>query len=228
MATGSTASSDPRTRSRPPSPSPSRRRSMAAASSRAGAVAGRVRDAEAQPAAAPRRAVPRVEGARQEGGLLQALGIVQRELQRQVRPVLRLVGQDLVPLLGEGRHPADCICLVARGGPAPRREQGRGTLRPMTARRDATAEAPRVRRRRRGGLRGRPPPPAHDAARAPLRGAHRGAVHPRPHRRVLPPGHRRGGRQRRRHRLPWSRATTSSPATATTPPRWPSAPIPPP
>ena len=72
----------------------------------------------------------------------------------------------------------------------------------MTARRDATAEAPESgvdggRRRR-----GRPPPAPHDAARAPLRGAHRGAVHPRAHRRLLPPRHRRGGRQRRRHRLP--------------------------
>ena len=45
-----------------------------------------------------------------------------------------------------------------------------------------------------------PPPVPQDGADPPLRGAHRGAVHARPHRRLLPPRDRRGGRERRRDR----------------------------
>ena len=67
-------------------------------------------------------------------------------------------------------------------------------------------------------------PAAPDAADPPLRGADGGAVHPRAHRRLLPPRDRRGGGERRRDRRRWSPATTCSRATATTARRWPSAP----
>ena len=71
------------------------------------AVAVRAGGAEAHHAGAPRRPVPRVHRAREQGGLLHPLGIVEAYLADEVRPVVGLVGEQGVPCALQTRHGLD-------------------------------------------------------------------------------------------------------------------------